>query len=201
MSQTAVLGIDRNGNVSVHHSDARSWAVTVAGEVTSKFDFFEAFSGPFLPNERVEALCRSRIVNNGSVKGEVYATFAELDVDGMVITELCRLSTSPEAGAYCDLDRHYGWPPVENQWNCSFALCTPTYVGNCGVDVPNTPGEYYYGIKTWGESELEPDYPAITGLALGLDGVENNMLPVAVTAGSLGALAAVIGYNAVKRRY
>ncbi len=189
MGQVAIIGVDPKGKgraflsevllptlqkaeatlrgegIPKFKSDAKSWGVTV-GEVTSIFDFFESYSGPFLPGTQ-QVLARDRIKNNGLLDGNVYLKFERLNADGTPAPPpICNLVVDIPAGyccsAYCTI------PNVP----CAFTDprdCIAINPENLAITIPETPGTYYYGVKTWGADEAEPSYPAPIALMAAIE--------------------------------
>lgn len=118
--------------------------------VTSAFFVFTAYPGPFIPN--VDAIiCRNDVQNTGAIGGIVNTTIAELNAAGTPIDVFCQQSVSLTDG--------FTYRVKANQ---DTRECILADIGEITINKPA--GTYYYGIKTWGESEAEPSYPAPTAL-------------------------------------
>ena len=144
------------------HSEVKKWTVTV-GEVTSKFDYFKSFSGPFKPGER-KTVAYNRVKNTGSAEGDVYIVWAELDSDGNVLRE-CRksISVKPDecAGLIAVLrDDEFS--------SCMIRADDPNcrYKNDCDMQKSKA-GTYYLGMKTWGEDEDEPSFAEASAAVAG----------------------------------
>lgn len=114
-------------------------------------DYLKKISkGP--PNYLI-VLAKFRVKNMGASTNNVNMCFAELNSDGSVKDKFCAdpeiISLAPNECAICD--------PASDYFDCECYNAPCNKVGY--IVTIKSVGTYYYGIKTWGESEVEPDYP------------------------------------------
>lgn len=200
MAQIGII----NGNIgNGHHSEARSWTVTVTGKVTSVYDHLKTFGGPFNPDTPVK-IATVRVKNNGTKDGTVYNAIAELNADGSIKDEFCRDSTTLAAGVCV------AFGGAQHTRYCAVGDPDKECRSLGSVYIKKPPGTYYYGIKTWGEDESEPSYPSPTaafGAAAAAGEEEKLCIPTTdiclspiewAAVAAAGVIAGVIGYAGVK---
>jgi len=156
MSEVSVLRVDGSGARGyTHHSEKKQWTVTV-GQVTSKFDYL-------LINKTAQPdvqtwIALNRVVNSGTRSGNINVVAAELNSDGSVIRE-CRKSITLATKEYCGLNATFRYDTV--------FVCKITKISSDShraVDILKHAGIYYFGIKTWGEDESEPEWETFSAL-------------------------------------
>ena len=127
--------------------------------ITAEFYEFIPYKGPFSIGA-VEKIVEYKIQNTGTegaYSGMLTFRAAALNPDGSEKELICSRSTAGviSAGGCTQFKG-----PIENP-------CRDERSGGCGsiplgyvlINLPATPGTYYYGIKTWGKDETEPPYP------------------------------------------
>ncbi|HEX58718.1 MAG TPA: hypothetical protein ENF26_01045 [Methanomicrobia archaeon] len=162
MADIALLGLGRDGRLRSRiiraESEARTWAVEVVGYADARFDVLETFSGPFSPGETA-TLARNRVKNTGNMADRIIISFDWYNPATGMWENICRATTDTEVGpGECAI--LYNWP------SCAadiFPACDA--IGIVSHTLPTEPGTYYYGMKCWGTTESEPEYPSPTAAA------------------------------------
>ena len=118
-------------------------------DVRSKFWDITGYPGPFDAGKD-STIFKNVPGNCGTTRGIVNIAVAELNPSGIVIHEFCRKSVTLSVGSKKGINAN------QKGGSCSLAGME---IGWISINKPA--GTYYYGIKTWGESESEPSYPPI----------------------------------------
>lgn len=117
--------------------------------------------GPFDPSVKIKVATDVVVRNTYESTQNIYQAVAELNPGGTIKDEFCRV-TCDNLGYHKCAGNHVSQVTGEcRQYEvCSSGLCA--YCKDNGwVEINKPPGKYYYGVKTWGADEGEPNYSPI----------------------------------------
>ena len=128
-------------------------------EVTAEFYEVISHKGPFSIGAG-KKIVEYKIQNTGTVgaySGMLMFRAAELNHDGTEKELVCLRSTGGVVSVGgCTQFKGPIENPCRDEWTGGCDLIPLGYVI---INLPTTPGTYYYGMKTWGVDESEPSYP------------------------------------------